>query len=448
VESVAIMENLATMESAAAMESVAAIPEQQEEEPPPLSKKLAPLDRVLFQPSTEVRIAPVKPVPTTVAARVPSPEIPLHVAPARSVVTLSAGKPVPGEQIHLQAASVEDHFTTYETAEPLPSRRRSVAFMRTRLPLAESAGMGTAALEPLPHLLPHLGIPPIGQVSAPSVYQPGAPLSVSSGLTLGESLSALLYGLQREAEEADRRGVQAIASSFAARPRTPLLTAPAEIVEAPAPPSEEWLGTAKPKFTAAEPESAGRAALIGPRAPTLAGPTLPPQLLNLGQKPSGIKPRRKRFVTWPFVLLGTLVLTIVGLQYYTQDRGRTVSAMLPAPISQVFSAPSSHAADEHPAARSVEVAGIRVLTPPRRKPQVQFLVINHSSNEITGLNIHLMVSSADAASDAPLFTVSSIVSSLGPDQSREIRVDVNAPIQSSDVPDWQHLRTQVLIGRE
>jgi hypothetical protein len=253
-----------------------------------------------------------------------------------------------------------------------------------------------------------------------------------------------------EAEEADRRGVQAIESSFAKPPATLLLAAPEEIVHAPAPSCEKWIGTAKPKFTAAEPESAGRAALIGPRAPTLAGPTLPPQLLNFGQQPAGFRTRRKRMPLWPVGVVVVLLLALLGVfRYYGQDGdGTAISAALSAPIKKVLSTPHFRVAEEHPAARSVEVAGIRILTPPRRKPQVQFVVINHSASEITGLDIHIAVSSADAASDAPLFTVSSIVSSLGAEQSREIRVDVNSSLEPSDIPDWQRLRTQVLIGRE
>lgn len=425
--------------------SVAAL----EEQAPPFSKNLATLDRLSFQPSDAVHVVPVQPVSAAVTGRVPAPQIPLHSEPARSIVTLPPGRLVPGGEIRLEPASGEQRFATPETTEPLPSRRRSVAFVRTELPLAQSGGMTLGNLAPLPRLLPHSGTDAAGQAFAPAAYAPRAIASVSSSLEPAESLSALLWGLQTEAAEADRRGVQAIESSFAAQPATPLLAAPAEIVQAPAPPCEKWMGTAKPKFTPVEPESAGRAALIGPRAPTLAGPTLPPQLLNFGQQPAGIESRRKRFKTWPLVLVGALLLTFIALQYYPQGGGsRTLPAALPAPISKVFSAPHSRVAEEHPAARSVEVAGFRILTPPRRKPQVQFLVINHSASEITGLNIHIAVSSQDGASDAPLFSVSSIVPSLGPEQSKEIRVDVNSTLDPSDIPDWQRLRTQVLIGRE
>jgi hypothetical protein len=103
---------------------------------------------------------------------------------------------------------------------------------------------------------------------------------------------------------------------------------------------------------------------------------------------------------------------------------------------------------EHPAARSVEVAGVRIVTGPNKKPQLQYIVINHSSSELTDLNIHIAVRSVEALADAPLFSVSSLVPALGPNQSKEIRTDLNSSVQVSAIPDWQSLRTEVLIARQ
>jgi hypothetical protein len=103
---------------------------------------------------------------------------------------------------------------------------------------------------------------------------------------------------------------------------------------------------------------------------------------------------------------------------------------------------------EHPAARSVEVAGVRIVTGPNKKPQLQYIVINHSASEITGLNIHIAVRSVDTLEGPPLFTVSSPVAALGPNQSKEIRADLSPSVRPSAIPDWQSMRTEVLIGRQ
>lgn len=221
---------------------------------------------------------------------------------------------------------------------------------------------------------------------------------------------------------------------------------------APAPPAEQWLRSQKPKFTPVAPDSAGRAAVIaGPQTPTLAGPSLPRQLRQFAHQPSGLRPRGTRWPAWPLSLLAVTVVILVvvsAVQYFAGYRDtRTASAAPPAQTAKAAPV-RSPIFQEHPAARSVEVAGIRIVNTPGKRPQVHFIVINHASTELTGLNIRIAVRSADSPGDAPLFTVSNVVSSLGPNQSKEVHADVSASIPASEIPDWQSLRTDVLVGRQ
>jgi hypothetical protein len=137
-----------------------------------------------------------------------------------------------------------------------------------------------------------------------------------------------------------------------------------------------------------------------------------------------------------------------------QDRdskaGDAKAASVAPPVETVKAAPSPRArvVEEHPAARFVEVAGVRIVLGPNKRPQAQYIVINHSSSELTGLNIRIAVRSVEALEDPPLFTVSSAVASLGPNQSKEVRVELDPSIQPSAIPDWQSLRTEVLVARQ
>jgi hypothetical protein len=88
------------------------------------------------------------------------------------------------------------------------------------------------------------------------------------------------------------------------------------------------------------------------------------------------------------------------------------------------------------------------VTAPNRKPQLQYIVINHSAAELTGLNIHLALHSTDSPSGAPIIRVSSIVPSLGANQSKEIRTDLDAGLNAASVPDWHSLRTEILVARQ
>jgi hypothetical protein len=122
---------------------------------------------------------------------------------------------------------------------------------------------------------------------------------------------------------------------------------------------------------------------------------------------------------------------------------------LPAPAQppRIAAAPI-HVVQEHPAARSVEVAGVRVVPGPNKKAQLEYLVINHSAIDLAGLNIRIAVRSVDALAGPPLFSVSNIVATLAANQSKEIRTDLDSTIQPAALPDWQSLRTEVLIARQ
>jgi hypothetical protein len=192
--------------------------------------------------------------------------------------------------------------------------------------------------------------------------------------------------------------------------------------------------------------------VAGPQATTLAGPCLPPQLLNFHQN-SGVRRNRKR-VSWPVsLMLGVvLILGVVALlQFMMQDRdiraASVPSPSLSTPVRATKAAPAAaKVVQEHPAARSVEVAGVRVVLGANKKPQLEYIVINHSAIEITGLNIRIAVRSVD--SDAPQFSISNVIAALAPNQSKEIRTDLDPSIQPSAIPDWQSLRTEVLIARQ
>ncbi len=275
----------------------------------------------------------------------------------------------------------------------------------------------------------------------PLKYQPPEPARISSGLKpLGESLSDL--------------AIDAIHVSFLEQPPVGLLPAPERVLKAPAPPIHQCIRSVKLELTPAPPENSGRSTLTaGPQPPTLAGPCLPSQLRNLmNAGNAGRHPNRRR-VGVPNWLLTIVVVTAlclgVGslLQYLTSARNASASSLVPK--TQVPKPPVAlPVVEEHPAARSVEVAGIRIVTGLNKKPQLQYVVINHSPNELTGLNIRIALRSVDALDGLPLLSVSSVVPSLGPSQSREVRADLDPFLKLASIPDWQSLRPEILIARQ
>ena len=428
---------------------------------PRLFDRLAPLGHLALRPARPTRLEATKPSPTPVPVRLSSPAVARAAAPTRAEAVLEPAGSAPAEKIRFQAARGGDLAAVGAPAEPLLPRRQSVAFVRAEVPVPDHNGTSVANLAPMSEagLKPVVLYRPTDGVSMPLAYQSlpyktNEPSLGSSQLKLtGQSLADLLHALQLSAEEFDRAAIHAIHAAFGQQPAAHLLPPPREVLTAPAPPAGKWMRAQTPKLTPIVPaEREHTAVFAGPQAPPLAGPSLPPQLVNFDHQNSSLRPRRRGLGSWPISVLLAIILTlgVVTLyQYLTQDRDTKAASNPPATqVIKAASAPAPHVPviEEHPAARSVEVAGVRIVPGPNKKPQLQYIVINHSSNDVTGLNIRIAVRSVDA--EVPLFTVSSVVAALGANQSKEVRTDLNSSVPSPAIPDWQSLRTEVLIGRE
>ncbi len=398
-------------------------------------------------------VTPLQPAlasPALVAAQSPPAEFGLKTADL-----------APIGDIRFQAALLRLPRAHEQSVEPAPSRRRSVAFVREALPwvntTSELALAGLAQPGEVRPTPPHSGNGAANGNNAPLDLKTASLAFISSKVDLaGESLSEMLYALEHSAAELERAAVRAIQASFQDHPAELLLCPAEEIVNAPAPPAEQWMRSPKIVFTAKAPSDAAPATLAaGPQPPTLAGPCLPPQLQNSsqGRSPNQRLPgKRVAASTWMVSVL-IIALFLAGgalLQYLSANRDAKAASIPPAPqqISEPAPAPVFPAAEEHPGAKFVEVAGVRVVTAPNRKPQLQYIVINHSAAELTGLNIHLALHLADSPSGAPLIRVSTIVPSLGANQSKEIRTDLDAGLNAASVPDWHSLRTEILVARQ
>jgi hypothetical protein len=428
-----------------------------EEQAPPLAGAAHAAIESLVQPSIPTSSEPLQPAVSPVPPRATAPAL---VAAKKTPPVEFRLKPVglaPIGAITFQAALLRLPKAHEQSAEPAPSRRRSVAFVRVALPGVRSSGLAPADFAKPREM--RLTPPKNGnQISAAPLHpNEGSLAFISSKLELaGESLSEMLRAWEISAEELEQAAIRAVQASFQEQPTELLLCAPRDIVAAPAPPAEQWMRTTRLVFAAKALGSAGLATLAaGPRPPTLAGPCLPPQLQNFTESSSSrhrLPGKRPAAPTWMVTVL-IIALFLGGsslVQYLTANREAKAASTAAAPTrtSEPAPAPALPAAEEHPGARFVEVAGVRVVTVPNRKPQLQYIVINHSAAELTGLNIHLALRSADAPSGAPLIRVSSIVPSIGPNQSKEIRTDLDAGLDAASIPNWQSLRTEILIARQ
>ena len=280
---------------------------------PEVLSDLAPLDSLAVKPSRPTRSEPVKLAVYPYRPPRKRPRWLPHKAPPAEYSLATAGLAPIGE-IALQAAPLRVPKSHEQEAEPVPPRRRSVAFVRATLTGATPGGLGWADLtEP-----GEVELTPVVSASGEGIIEVSlVPLHPKAG-----SLASLLPGSSSRAIRSPTcftpwrypppRPCGTPFARFRRRFKITgtdlLLCAPQEIVTAPAPPTEQWLRSPKIDFTPQAPRIAEFATVTaGPQAPTLAGPCLPPQLRNFTEsQESNSRPRNKRTGT-PTWMVSVLV---------------------------------------------------------------------------------------------------------------------------------------------
>ncbi|HEY6392035.1 MAG TPA: hypothetical protein VIX89_12200 [Bryobacteraceae bacterium] len=255
--------------------------------------------------------------------------------------------------------------------------------------------------------------------------------------------------------EAVESGIRAIVAAFEAQPVTALLAAPREIVKAPALPATQWMRMPKPSIPSVRPcDLAVDSLSSGPLTSALAGPCLPAELRTFIEKKSAKSARPRKRVAMPAWIISLLVATSLFLgagsllQYFSENRdSKAGPAAGQHPLQASAGTSTGSAIDPHPFARFVEVTGLRVIADLNRKSQMQYLVVNHSSTRLSDVALKIAVrSTADSSGAAPLFTLSVVVPSLAPYQSKEIRTELDAGLRPTSLPDWDNLRADVQVS--
>jgi hypothetical protein len=412
-------------------------------------------------PAVPAKTEPVTPpVPQVKFVELAVPPVPpLRTAPRVEPAKLAAAPP-PGSA----APSI---------AQPAAFRTRTVRIVGHQ-PTSAKPSPSVASLVPLagPSSQPiafsklrvvESGPFPATKPQSPELKVAAEPFCAAAGFVEQAGVLSEAFKLQAESLldeiksglDAVETKIQAIVAAFQIQPKLALLAAPSAIVIAPAPPDLQWMKTPRPKLAAHKPtDRKCDTAIAPPQKLPLAGPCLTPELQNYIEAPAAERVRARNGIGLPawivsLVIATSLFLAIgVALQYLSTNR-EAKAAVVPTPAPAAASAPVAPAFEQHPFARFIEVTGLRVVADTNHRSQVQYIVVNHSATPLSGMTIQIAVrSSVDPASSKPLFTVSAVVPSLGPHQSKEIRTDLDSELRNSAIPDWEYLRTEVHIGAQ
>jgi len=203
--------------------------------------------------------------------------------------------------------------------------------------------------------------------------------------------------------------------------------------------------TGKQAGTSAAPQPAqpqGMAAQVMTAPPHATEPSerwpraLPPE-------PKGVKlPPWLMSIAFAILFIGLGAGAYFGVKYFSGS-GEAATGGTPASLQK---GPAAAGAKANALQKYVEVVGLRLTEEPNKKPQVRFVVVNHSGAEIADLSANVNLWARTAKSDEEAVgTFSFKIPSLGPYETKEMSGPLNTKLRVYELPDWQNLVPEVQI---
>jgi len=180
----------------------------------------------------------------------------------------------------------------------------------------------------------------------------------------------------------------------------------------------------------APPPAAAQPAERWPRA-------LPPE-------PKGVRlPAWLMSIVFAILFVGLGAGAYFGIRYFSGSSQASTSS--PVTLENApAAAPSKGKANT--LQKYVEVVGMRLTEDAKKRPEVRFVVVNHSGAEIADLAATVNLWARTAKSDEEAVgTFSFKVSSLGAYESKELSGLLNTKLRVYELPDWQNLVAEIQI---
>lgn len=149
--------------------------------------------------------------------------------------------------------------------------------------------------------------------------------------------------------------------------------------------------------------------------------------------------------TWAMTALFALGFVVVGAGIYWIVGTRQPSGVTGGPSATVESPAAKAGAKTNPYQKYVEVAGVRFIENPRKKPEVRFVVINHSPAELEGLSGNVTIWGRTQKSEEDAAGTFTFNTRLGPWETKDLSAPLVTKHKIYELPDWQNVSTDIQI---
>ena len=117
----------------------------------------------------------------------------------------------------------------------------------------------------------------------------------------------------------------------------------------------------------------------------------------------------------------------------------------PAPIATVESPAAKPGAKTNPLQKYIEISGVRFVEDAKKKTMAKFVIINHSTADISGLTGNVTIWARTQKSEEDAQGSFTFTTNLAPMESKEMSVPLNTKRKIYELGDWQNLTTDVQI---
>ncbi len=133
-----------------------------------------------------------------------------------------------------------------------------------------------------------------------------------------------------------------------------------------------------------------------------------------------------------------------GIRYFSGSSEASTST--PATTESAPTPAASKGKSNNTLQKYVEVVGLRLTEDAKKRPEVHFVVVNHSGAEIADLaaNVNLWARTQKSDEEA-VGTFSFKLPSLGAYESKEMSGALQTKLKVYELPDWQNLVAEIQI---
>ena len=158
-----------------------------------------------------------------------------------------------------------------------------------------------------------------------------------------------------------------------------------------------------------------------------------------------------RIIPGVFLILAAAVSTASAQSSFSMDHGHAADAASAAASASAAVTPAAAAPEAsvvNPLSRSIEVTGFRLVMDPSKKPEIHYLVVNHTPVRVSNMTVYVTLRTADdKPGQPPLSRFSFAAPNLGPFQSKEMMSSIEKMNRPVELPEWQDLRADLEIGQ-